>query len=251
MAATLATLGVAPGTLTDQQRHHLDDQGFLVLPAVIDDLWLQSLRDRIEALYAEEGSRGGAEVHTEAGTRRLADLVNKGDEFDGVWSHPLVLAAVNHSLGRPFKLSSLNGRDALPGHGLQALHCDWSEGYHGTFHVCNSIWLLDDMDHENGGTRLVPGTHRSGTPAELLDDPKAPHPDEIVLEAPAGSVCVFSSHLWHGGTLNRSGDRTRRGLHCYYTAREHRQQTDQQRYLRYETWKRLDGDRKFLLGVTD
>ena len=39
--------------------------------------------------------------------------------------------------------------------------------------------------------------------------------------------------------MNTSIDLQRRALHCYYTAREHRQQLDQRAYLRYETFKRI------------
>ena len=70
-------------------------------------------------------------------------------------------------------------------------------------------------------------------------DRSAPHPDEVKLIAPAGTVCVFNSHTWHGGTLNRSEDRTRRAIHCYFTTREHQQQTNQQEHIRLETWKRI------------
>lgn len=228
----------------------LDKQGFTVLPAVMDDAWLVALSERVESLYAQEGSRAGVEVHQEVGTRRLADLVNKGAVFDRVYTHPLVLACMQHVFRRPFKLSSLNARDALPGAGGQPLHVDWNAGFDGRYHVCNSIWLLDDMTAANGATRLVPGSHRSAQmPGGVLADPRAQHPDEIALEAPAGSVCVFNSHVWHGGTRNRSGAR-RRGLHAYFTACEHPQQLDQAAYLTAATRRRLSPAALRVLGVT-
>ena len=130
----------------------------------MDEQWLGALRERFESLCEAEGIAAGIEVHQEEGTRRLADLVNKGPVFDLVYTHPTVLAAVHHVIGREFKMSSLNARDALPGEGHQGLHTDWSKDYDGRFHVCNSIWLLDDFTEENGCTRLVPGTHRGKHP---------------------------------------------------------------------------------------
>jgi ectoine hydroxylase-related dioxygenase (phytanoyl-CoA dioxygenase family) len=247
MPQALAALGV-PSLAVDHRRQ-LDQDGYTVFPGLIDPSWLEALRRRFEEICREEGSGAGIEVHQEAGTRRLADLVNKGPDFDRIYSHPQVLAAIDHVISRPFKLSSLNARDALPGEGAQALHADWGSGYDGRFHVCNSIWLLDDFDAENGCTRLVPGSHRHEHPSKALDDTKAPHPNEVLLEAPAGTVAVFNSHTWHGGTLNRSADRPRRALHCYYTAREHRQQLDQRHYMRLETWKRLRPAARFILDV--
>jgi ectoine hydroxylase-related dioxygenase (phytanoyl-CoA dioxygenase family) len=95
----------------------------------------------------------------------------------------------------------------------------------------------------------VPGSHRAGRPArEALSDPAAPHPDEVRLIAPAGTVVVFNSHLWHGGTLNRS-DRPRRALHSYFTRRANRQQLDQKKYIRQESLARLNPAARFILDV--
>ena len=132
--------------------------------------------------------------------------MNKGAVFDICYTHPRVLAGIAHVLEADFKLSSLNYRAALPGQGHQALHTDWSEPVPaGQFRVCNSIWLLDDFTADNGPTRVVPGSHQRGAlPKDEMPDPAAPHPHEVTLQAPAGTVVIFNSHLWHGGTLNRT-----------------------------------------------
>jgi ectoine hydroxylase-related dioxygenase (phytanoyl-CoA dioxygenase family) len=112
---------------------------------------------------------------------------------------------------------------------------DLAEG----FQVCNSIWLLDDFTSDNGATRVVPGTHRSGqSPSDVLDDPGAAHPDQQLLLAPAGTVVIFNSHLWHGGTTNHT-DRPRRAVHSYFTRRHQTQQLDQRAYVREETRRRM------------
>ena len=249
IARALDALGVRADLLTAQSRNDLDEKGYTVLPGIIDDEWLAALRDRFEELCEKEGVHAGIEVHQEPGTRRLSDLCNKGPVFDRVYTHPKVLAAVHYVIGRSFKLSSLNARDALPGEGLQGLHADWGADYDGQFHVCNSIWLLDDFSEENGCTRLVPGSHKGLHPRNALEDAQAPHPDEERLIAPAGTVAVFNSHTWHGGTRNQSKDRPRRAMHCYFTAREHGQQLNQREYLRYETWKRISPAARYILDV--
>ena len=96
---------------------------------------------------------------------------------------------------------------------------------------------------------MVPGSHRYGRPAsEALADPAAAHPDEVQLIAPAGTVVVFNSHLWHGGTLNRS-DRPRRALHGYFTRRGNPQQLDQKTYIRPQARARLSPAAQFILDV--
>ncbi len=247
-AVALAELGVGPAPHDLGQA--LDRDGFAVVPDALSPEQLHAVRDRIAELAAAEGDRAGVEVHQETGAARLSDLVNKGEVFDVFCTHPVVLAGVAHVLEGDLKLSSLNSRAALPGQGHQGLHTDWgpvdlAEGYQ----VCNSIWLLDDFTPENGATRAVPGTHRSGrTPAESLADPEAPHPDEVLLLAPAGTAVVFNSHLWHGGTRNRT-DRPRRAVHSYFVRRRHPQQLDQRAYLRDATRARMPAAVRHLLDV--
>jgi ectoine hydroxylase-related dioxygenase (phytanoyl-CoA dioxygenase family) len=249
MATALAELGVTAATLDEQTRDHLDRNGYAVLPGVLSEQELEAIRVRLAERLALEGDQAGLEVHQEAGTNRLADLVNKGPMFRPCFTHPRVLACMAHVLDE-FKLSSLNFREALPGQGLQALHADFggpapAEG----FQVCNSVWLLDDFTADNGATRVVPGSHRSDTvPRLAMPDPTAAHPDEVLLIAPAGTVVVFNSHTWHGGTVNRT-DRPRRALHSYFTRRHRGQQTDQRKYLRPETLSDLSPAARFILDV--
>ena len=245
----LGELGATSDAIREEHRRDLDEKGYTLLPGIIDAAWLEDLRTHFEELCQREGPGAGTEVHQEKGTRRLSDLVNKGAVFDRIYTHPQVLACIHHVIGRDFKLSSLNARDALPGEGLQGLHADWGADYNCQFHVCNSVWLLDDFTRDNGCTRLVPGSHKKPHPSNALNDTSAPHPNEEYVIAPAGSVAVFNSHTWHGGTMNNSSDLQRRALHCYYTAREHRQQLDQRAYLRYETFKRIAPAARYILDV--
>jgi len=249
MRDALEALGVRPDTLTQQEKDQLDHDGFLPLGGILAPDQLGRLRDRLSELMLAEGDQAGMEVHQEAGTDRLSDLVNKGAVFEICFTHPRILAAIAHVLAADFQLSSLNYRAALPGQGHQALHADWREPVTpGEFRVCNSIWLLDDFTADNGPTRVVPGSHLFGTlPKDEMPDPAAPHPNEKILLAPAGTVVIFNSHLWHGGTLNRTTAQ-RRALHSYFCRRTERQQLDQQAYLRPETYARLSPAARYMLG---
>lgn len=246
----LLALGVTESTLTPGEREHLDRYGYLRLPGILSREDVERINHRLAELAREEGDRAGLEVHQEAGALRLSDLVNKDPMFEVVFTHPRVLAAVAHVLDGDLRFSSLNSRAALPGEGLQALHADWKGATPaGEYFVCNSLWMLDDFTGENGATRLVPGTHRDGrTPPQVMDDPRASHPDEVLATGPAGTVVVFNAHTWHGGTLNRS-DRPRRAMHGYFCRRHVPQQTDQRRYLRPETRARLSPAARVVLDV--
>ena len=250
MDSALQALGVNAHTLSEQEWQQLDEQGYLPLPGLMTAQQVQAIRARVEQLITREGDQAGREFHQEAGAHRLANLVDKDPLFDVCYSHPRVLAAMNHVLKGDFKLSSLNGRASLPGEGEQAYHADWPSGVDPSdFQVCNSIWLLVDFTEENGATRVVPGSHNTGQhPQEALDDPVAAHPDEMLLRGTAGTVVIFNSHLWHAGTTNHT-EAPRHALHSYFTRRGQPQQQNQRDMLSRETIKRLTPAQRFILDV--
>lgn len=258
MSNILTQLGITNITLPPEEKTFLAQNGYLNLGKLLSDEQLASINQRLLELMNEEGENSGSELMDspyirhpkEEGADRLADLVNKGEVFDVFYTHPKVLAAMQEVLGEAFKLSSLNYRAAKPGKGLQKLHVDWHEAVAADdFKVCNSIWLLDDFYKENGATRIVPGTHlRSELPQDVLADPFATHPEEVLIEAPAGSVFIFNSHTWHGGTSNHT-DQPRRALHSYFCRKDQPQQIDQKRYIQEETLERISTMARMILDV--
>lgn len=246
LTALGADIALSP-TMIDE----LDTHGFTIVSNMIEPDWLDEMRRTFDALVEREGQDLAKEHHTEATVTRVANLINKGTVWEKVWSHPLLLAAAKHVFGGEFRVSSLNGREAHPGGGHQPLHGDWKQPRPDfpRVHVLNSIWAIDDLSAENGSPRIIPGTHnRPELPEEALQDPDAPHPDETILECPAGSVMIFNAHTWHGGTINHIGSR-RRVLHGYFTRRDDPQQQDQRRWITEATLSRLTPAQKWLLDV--
>ncbi len=239
--------------LTEQEKQQLDDEGYLILRDFVASERLATLQGTCEEIYAAQGESAGAEYRQEPQTRRLANLVNCGEIFQQVISEPKILAAVRYAMGHEIKLSSLNFRSANPySDWVQPLHCDVGalpddKG----FWICNVIWLLDDFIEDNGPTRFVPATHRSGQlPEKVLADPSAPHPDEKLVIAKAGSVVVMNTHMWHGGTANRT-DKPRRALHSFYCRWDKPQQQYQKGLLSAEVQASLAPDLRKLLALDD
>ncbi len=239
--------------MTGQEKRQLDTEGYLILEDLMGDSLLDELRRRVEELFAEEGERAGSEFKMEPNSRRLANLVDKGEVFERVIQTPAILECAECVLGPRFKLSSLNVRSADPGNGgAQPLHSDSGairddEGYW----VFNSVWMLDDFTEQNGPTRFIPGSHRWGTtPDREIKDLYAPHPKEVLLTGRAGTVAVMNAHMWHGGTANRTSA-PRRAMHSYYTRWDKPQQQYQKRLLRAETQSRFGPELRRLLALDD
>jgi hypothetical protein len=113
--------GVTASTLTTEEKHQLDEQGYVVLPAVYDEELLVSLQTAFEQVAARERQDVTGK---ESGTRHPRDLLNQDPLFIDACLHPKLLTAVHHVLARPFRLTQCSGRDPLPGYGQQGLHAD-------------------------------------------------------------------------------------------------------------------------------
>ena len=239
--------------MTAGQQRQLDEQGYVVLEDCMGGDLLRELRARIGEVFDEERDRAGHEFRTEAHAHRLANLVDKGDVFGRAIVLPEVVACVRHVLGPQVKLSSLNARSADPnGEVPQPLHVDMSalpdeRGYW----VCNTVWMLDDFTSENGATRVVPGSHKWGRrPQDELADPRAPHPQEVLVLGRAGSIAVMNAHAWHGGTANRTAA-PRLALHAFYCRRDKPQQQYQKQLLDAGVQAGLSRELRDLLAIDD
>ncbi|MBI1982608.1 MAG: phytanoyl-CoA dioxygenase family protein [Acidobacteria bacterium] len=239
--------------MTELEKQSLDRDGYVALEGFMSLDLLDALRRRVDELFAEEGERAGSEFKQEPQSRRLANLVDKGEIFERAIAMPAVLERVAHVLGREFKLSSLNARSANP-------HSDWVQPLHADagavadeqgYWVCNTVWMLDDFTSENGAIRAIPGSHQwRKLPQHALEDPRAPHPEELLVTGKAGTVVVMNAHMWHGGTANRTSAH-RRAMHAFYTRWDKPQQQYQKKLLRPEVQRRLSPELRKLLALDD
>ena len=236
-----------------QAKRELDERGFVVLEGFIDADWMDELRTATGRQFEIEGDAAGSEFKTESGSRRLANLVDKGETFQRVVAEPRLLKFIELVLGSEFKLSSLNARSANPQNGIaQPLHADMGAIADGRgYWVCNSVWMLDDFTTQNGAIRVVPGSHRwNQLPQDVVDDPSAPHPEEEILTGPAGTVVVMNAHAWHGGTANCT-DRSRTALHAFYARRDKPQQQYQRELLSDTVQAALSPELRRILALDD
>lgn len=236
--------------LTQSQKRQLDELGYLVLPDFVAPSLLAELRERVERLWKQEGDSAGSEFRPEPGARRLANLVDKGAVFAELVVMPEILECVAHVIGPAYKLSSLNARSANPHHPeAQPLHVDaGAVADESGYWVCNTIWMLDDFTTENGATRMIPRSHTWR---------RAPDPGmtgsvagEELVTGNAGTVVVMNTHMWHGGTANRT-DHCRRALHAFYTRNDKPQQQYQKALLRPQTVEALTPTQRRVLALDD
>jgi ectoine hydroxylase-related dioxygenase (phytanoyl-CoA dioxygenase family) len=207
----------------------LDDAGCLVVTGLADE----GTRAAVVAELTSHMEAAPVKADDPAAfypglTRRVTALVARSEQTRDLILHPTVTAICDHFLGPNapdgYQLHVTAALEVGPGARAQMLHRE-EDSF--TFFplprpclVVATMWAITDFRADNGGTLLVPGSHRWGPDRQ-------PAPDEIVAaEMPAGAVL-----FWLGGTLHGAGANTsedwRYGVILTYSAAWLRQEENQ------------------------
>jgi ectoine hydroxylase-related dioxygenase (phytanoyl-CoA dioxygenase family) len=216
----------------DEHLARIDEQGFTVVPDVLDPDAAAALVERLEQLEHALGTVPANNSFEGRSTVRIYNLLAHGPEFEAIPVHPAVLPVVEGVLDPGCLVSSLSSIAIGPDETAQPLHADDQVMPLPRPHVatvCNTMWALTDFTEANGATRLVPGSHRRDHAPDY-----GRSYDTVAAEMPVGSVLIWHGSLWHGGGANRT-DQRRVGLAMNYCAGWIRQQENQQLGLPLET----------------
>jgi ectoine hydroxylase-related dioxygenase (phytanoyl-CoA dioxygenase family) len=160
-------------------------------------------------------------------TRRTGGLVARSAVCRDLVMHPLILAAVEGTLqhATTFHLHLTQVIGIGPGEPGQMIHRDqWAFDFFpfpsGYEVQCNTIWAMTEFTAANGGTRVLPGSHR------LADRLSFTHQQAEAAEMPAGSVLFYTGSLYHGAGANTS-DAVRYGINITYAMSWLRQEENQ------------------------
>lgn len=223
-------------------------------------------RVRAEAFRAENGGVN----------QRVWMLVNKGRAFRDVLELDGINDMVGHVLGDHFALHSYTANIARPGGVAMPLHIDqwWAPEptARGRDHlpvgsirrdrftldgpsadspamlappaVSNALIMVDGMTEENGGTRIVPGSHLAGRhPDKVLDADV----ETVAAEGPPGCAIITDGRVWHGTGANRS-DSERKAILITYCGPQFRPQENYTVGTRPEVLAEASDRLKELLG---
>ncbi|MFM5885596.1 MAG: phytanoyl-CoA dioxygenase family protein [Novosphingobium sp.] len=235
-----------------QGLRNIADYGLTIVPDVLTGSALSAARDALYRAAASDRSRGrevkfSLDYAGDETNQRVWNVLSRDPLFEDLAFHPIALEYVKAVLGWPALLGNLSANITGPGGGEMVLHADqifvpepWSAEPQGM----NLAWCIDDFTVANGGTRFAPGSHRLN---------RAPRPEEADVEtaaivAPAGSIAIFESRVWHKTGHNSTPDQTRAGIFAWYTKPIYRQQENWFLSLRPEVRQFASDDALVLLG---
>ena len=228
----------------------LDEAGCLVVKDVLSAAALATVRAELTPLLAAAGvsKTDKPDDFYPAHTRRVTALVARSEGVRDLILHPVSRSMRDHHLGAGAGQSQIHvtaGLEVGPGARRQVLHRE--EDSFPFFPlprpnlILASMWAISDFRADNGGTLLVPGSHRWSAD-------RTHFPSEVVAaEMPAGSLL-----FWLGGTLHGAGANTsttwRQGVILTYSLGWLRQEENQCLDVTPELAMRLPAELQALVG---
>lgn len=242
----MMTAPIADASAMDIYLEELDAIGYTVIPDILEPGECADLRGRIDSLFEDDLQRFGYDelvARRELGTIRCPMV--RDERFLEVLSHPRVLSYVERILGPTCILHLQNCIVLSPSkhHQQSDYHQDYRPWVNGAAISVNAFLLIDDFTEVNGGTFVVPGTHKiDWRPSKAFLDKHA-----RIITGSAGSMLLFHSRLWHRGGENLSENR-RRAINHQYTLAFIRQQIDYARAFPEEAYAGMPERVQQLLG---
>ncbi|MDG2027675.1 MAG: phytanoyl-CoA dioxygenase family protein [Acidimicrobiales bacterium] len=214
----------------DRQRADLETHGFCFVADALTEQARLAILDRIERQAAGEEAAGLAIM--DGPNQSVGNLVDKGEEFWGLLTHPIIVDLIGWLIGGEAILSSSLGKLVSRGGEPGGIHND--QGYLDLDVdeplVANVMWMISDFSETNGGTQVIPGSHRvprrHGDPVDLSQ--------WVSAAGPPGTAMVFDGRLTHRTGVNVSDGR-RVGVLTYWCRPWIRQQENMVASLRDET----------------
>lgn len=142
-------------------------------------------------------------------------LINKGKVFrqcieqdiEAVQAGTLIENFLNETLGKGWICHSFLANGAEKGYYPQVLHIDQSPLSPWITEeapaLVNTLYIPQDVNEENGGTLIIPGSHKNIIKAGSNGDVGKLNP-AINLEASAGTIMLFDGRLLHGTGVNKT-----------------------------------------------
>jgi len=223
----------------------LKRDGWTIAPRAIDDALLERLRKQLQREYEQQRAIQIANGVGDGADGTVHHLPLAGGAFLELLDRNLLVDVLDAFFGGPYILNTYGGVLNLPGNlsYVGRIHRDLRSFSGALPLMAQWLVMLDDFTEDNGATYFLSGSHRSPEPPDEGDFFRR----ATRAAAPAGSIVVFDSNVWHAAGVNKS-TAPRRALTIAFTRPFLKQQFDYPRALGYDQSDRLSPTLKQLLG---
>lgn len=228
---------------------HIAEFGVARIAGVLGPAEVQQARTRVFEQAQAEKERGSAEFdpspdgRTAGGiNQRVRNLINKGEIFRRIATHPIAMQCERRLLGKQFLLSSMSANILGPGGAPMGWHTDQLYvGWLPQRMASAIVWMLDDFTEENGATLVCPGSHRWKGWDDARFDRAVP------VTGSAGSILIMDGRTYHNSGANRASA-PRPGVITYYVMPYIRQEENFALSLAPEVMEKCSRELLSLLG---
>lgn len=179
----------------------------------------------------------------------IYNLHNKNNIFLKYIDHKKIINIVNKSLSvGSYKkndfivLRQSAIRNPLKGH-AQQLHNDTRVSGMERPLIIQAIWMIDEFNELNGGTRVVPNSHNF----KRFPVNNKKYKGELIIKGKRGSVILLNAAMWHGSS-KKINNNDRLGMIFSYSKWFLKPSFDQTLNTPLKIYKKLNTYQKELLG---
>ena len=183
--------------------------GFCLMKGIIPAAEVGAVRESV---------RKSIHVHTDIPLPlgHVSGFLRVDQSYAPYLANPRLMAVMDRLFGEFPRLSMVTGSLNAPGIKRGEVHADWPFNQNGRAKVrapypdvlmnLVTMWMLTDYTAENGGTMVIPGSHRRDhSPREGgALDPLGRYAGEVQLIGQAGDVGLFDARTWHAIAPNVS-----------------------------------------------
>ncbi|MAE60721.1 MAG: hypothetical protein CMJ49_05100 [Planctomycetaceae bacterium] len=198
-----------------QQIKHLEVEGYLVLPNLLD-------ADHITRLKAETAKLDTVGTDYSERQRGAGPVQFRGGEITNLIAHPPLISFLHQLFGPEIVMMSYTYARSEPGHPGISLHADGQPfgsaifGYEGScLFLVRVLYYLDDLTPDVSPFAVVPHSHLCMHADANLYNRYTSHPEQVMVPVRAGGAVLLNHRCFHGNYPN-VGNHTREMLAIGY-----------------------------------
>ena len=197
----------------DDCLQQIKTDGFCILDSVIPADHCAEVRERVVAAVGRQQKHY---PDAPANIGFTPSIINHDQSFAEYLADEMLLELAGRLLGEHIRISFTSAIINEPGNDRGSWHADWPFNQKNAGHIpapypdavmhLTTLWMLSSFDAKNGGTLVLPRSHKEPTNPTAANgpDPDTKFAEEINVRGSAGSVLVMDSRLWHATAPNRT-----------------------------------------------